>query len=588
MADDLLDLLTAGDVEGFNAARDRKGNTVDLFAADLAGLSLHGVDLSGANLQKADLSGADLTGALLAKADLSGADLTGAVLHGVTGLKSRWKEAYLGEADLSEADLQGADLTEADLSDARAPAARLAGARLKGVVGPRLVLAGADLAEAKLAGADLQGADLSAAVLREADLSRANLSNARLSGADLSKARLANAGLREADLSGANLSSADLTAADLSRAKVVQADFSRADLTEAVLEGVDLNSAVLAYAEIEAGTRNQAEHGEIVPLQIEDACIAISGDAVGVLWENDESGRSRLRVLVGRMGETHDGRVLEVPLPTESVLSRTLVPSPEGFVVFVVVERPGGLVASVADVTRDGQMSPLRSIKLEYTPAAAPVIRLEEGVVNIYGISREGPGLQVHRLSGDTLQRLHRSGMSTVRGFTGTLYPVVLSKGGVLVNLRPDGPGQPMRAPGAFPGRARAATPMGTGLVLAWLEENSGGFRLAFVKPGEAPDEMRLLPKVAIGTLDMAEGGGRVWVAFTREDPRGRAPSQALALRLPEGEPIPLLSEPKLDVDEVRFCQGGTVPTVAISTLDGGLRIVALEAAGPALKWKLG
>ncbi len=587
MADDILELLTNGDVEGFNAARDRKGS-VDLFAADLAGLSLHGVDFSGVNLQKADLSGADLTGALLAKADLSGADLTGAVLHGVNALRSRWKEAYLGEADLSEADLQGADLSEADLSDAKAPSARLGGARLKNATATRLVLAGADLAEAKLSGADLQGADLSAAILREADLSRANLAGARLSGADLSKARMANAGLRGADLSGANLTSADLTAADLSGASVVQADFSRADLTEAVLEGVDLKTAVMAYAEVDAGATSQSEHGEVVPLQIEDASVAISGDAVGVLWENEETGRSKLRVIVGRFGQPHDGRALEVPLPTESVLSRALVPTPDGFMVVVVVERPGGLVASVADVSRDGRMSSLRSIKQEYTPAVRPVVRGEGGQVVVYGISREGPGLHVHQIEGENLTRKHRSGMATVRGFAGSLYPVVLSKGGVLVHLRPDGPGQPMRAPGAFPGRVCAATPMGTGLVLTWLEENQGGFRLAFVKPGEAPDEMRLLPKFAIGSLDMAEGNGRVWVAFTREDPRGRAPSQALALRLPEGDPIQLVQEPGLDVDEVRFAQGGDHPTVAISTLDGGLRIVSLTPTGPRLEWRLG
>lgn len=587
MADDLLELLTNGDVEKFNAARDRKG-MVDLFAADLAGLSLQGVDLSGVNLQKADLTGTDLTGAILAKADLSGADLTGAVLHGITGLRSRWKEAYLGEADLSEADLQGADLSDADLSDAKAPSARLAGARLKGVTGTRLGLHGADLSEARLSGADLTGADLSAAVLREADLARANLTRARLAGADLSKARLANAALRDADLTGANLSNADLTAADLSHATVVQADFSRADLTEAVLEGVDLNTAVLTYTELETGAPGEAELGDLVPLQIEDPSLAISGEHVGVLWENDEAGRSRLRLLVGPLDKPHDGRALEVPVPTEAVLSRALVPTPDGFAVVVIVERPGGLVASVADVSREGRMGQLRSLKLDYTPAVRPVVRGDASGVLIYGISREGPGLLVHRVDGDKLTPVHRSPMATVRGFAGSLYPVVLSKGGILLHLKPDGPGQPMRAPGAFPGRTCAATPMGTGLVLAWLEENQGGFRLAFVKPGEAPDEMRLLPKYAIGALDMAEGNGRVWLAFTREDPRGRAPSVALALRLPEGEPIQLLAEPKLDVDEVRFCQGGAVPTVAISTLTGGLRVVALEAGGPKLRWKIG
>lgn len=583
---DLLDLLTSGDIEGFNRARDRR-EAVDLFAADLAGLTLHGVDLSGVNLQKADLTGTDLTGAVLAKADFTGADLTGAILSGVSALKSRWREAYLGEADLTEADLQSADLTEADLTGAKLNGARLSGARFKGAICVKAAFNGADLSEAKLAGADFSEADLSAAVIKEADLSRANLSKARLNGADLSKSKLTNAALREADLTGANLVAADLTAADLSHATVVQADFSRADLTEAVLEGVDLGTAVLTYAEIETTPDASGPVGELIALQIEDPSIAISEGHVGVLWENDEPGRSKLRVLVGTFDQPHDGRAVEVPLPTDAVLSKALVPTAGGFQIVVIVERPGGLVASVADLSYEGRLGAMRSIKMEYTPAVRPVVRGDASGVYIYGISREGPGLQVHKVDGDALARAHRSGMPTVRGFAGTLYPVVLSKGGVLIHLKPEGPGQPMRAPSAFPGRVCAATPMGTGLVLVWLEEGAGGFRLAFVKPGEAPDEMKLLPKFAVGTLDMAEASGRVWVAFTKEDPRGRAPSQAYALRLPEGDPIALLSEPGLDVDEVRFCQGGEVPTVAVSTLEGGLRVVAMEAKGPKVKWTI-
>ena len=74
MPPSLLELLTAGQIDEFNARRGQRV-TLDFFAADLAGLALAGIDLSGANLEKADLSGADLTGAVLAKANLSGADL---------------------------------------------------------------------------------------------------------------------------------------------------------------------------------------------------------------------------------------------------------------------------------------------------------------------------------------------------------------------------------------------------------------------------------------------------------------------------------------------------------------------------------
>ena len=51
----LLELLQAGQVEEFNARRGQRV-VIDLFAADLSGLSLADVDLSNANLEKADLS----------------------------------------------------------------------------------------------------------------------------------------------------------------------------------------------------------------------------------------------------------------------------------------------------------------------------------------------------------------------------------------------------------------------------------------------------------------------------------------------------------------------------------------------------
>lgn len=589
MSSDALDLLNAGKIEEFNATRQRRA-TLDLFAADLSNLSLAGVDLSGVNLQKADLSGTDLSGAVLARSDLSGADLTGANLSGIMALQSKWREAYLGDADLSDADLQKADLTEADLTSARAPRARLGGARLKNAILVGADLSESDLAEARLSGADLTGANLSGAVLREAEVARANLTKAKLVGADLTRARMANAALREADLSEANLQSADLTAADLSHAVVTGADFTRADLTEAVLEGVPLTKAVLTFAELDASAPAEAP-AEPPPAKIliEEASIAISGDRVAVLWENDEGqGAARLRLAVGKLGGSASPTPISVPLPPDLVLSRSVVPTVEGFSLVALLERPGGLVASVGEIGADGQLSALRSMKLPYTPATRPVVRAEGGEVILYGISREGPGLQVHRVDADAVTRIHASPMQTVRGFAGALYPVILSKGGVLVLLSREGAGQPMRAPSGFPGRVFTAGPFGGGLVLAWAEPEKSGFFLAVVKPGGTPEEMRLLPKVPIGALDLVEHGGRIWVLFTREDPRGRAPTSAWAVRLPDGDPIPVLNNPALDVAEVHFCQGGDLPVAAVTTLDGELHLVALTPQGAKPVWKIG
>ena len=100
---ELLQLLEQEKVEEFNANRGLS-TRIDLFAADLADKNLTGVNLTGVNLQKADLSGCNLTDAELNQTDLSGADLTGAVLKNISAMRSRWRDACLGEADLSDAD----------------------------------------------------------------------------------------------------------------------------------------------------------------------------------------------------------------------------------------------------------------------------------------------------------------------------------------------------------------------------------------------------------------------------------------------------------------------------------------------------
>ena len=68
---------------------------IDLFAVDLADKNLKGVNFAESTFVKADLSGCDPTDAELTQADLSGADLTGSVLRNISGMRSRWRDAYL-------------------------------------------------------------------------------------------------------------------------------------------------------------------------------------------------------------------------------------------------------------------------------------------------------------------------------------------------------------------------------------------------------------------------------------------------------------------------------------------------------------
>jgi uncharacterized protein YjbI with pentapeptide repeats len=585
----LIDLLMNGKVEEFNQTRGHRA-PLDLFAADLSNLPLGGVDLSAANLQKADLSGSDLTDAVLAKSDLSGADLTGAVLKGAMAIRSKWKEAYCGGADMSEADFTGADLSEADLTKAKVAHAQFQGARLKGTVLEEADLSDCDFTEAKLSGSNLKGARLVGAILREAKLAHADLTGADLTKADLTQARISGATLRGAKLNGARLVSADLTACDLTGADVTEADFTRADLSEAVLDGVDMSTAVTTDVEQGGGTRD-ADPDDVSDkpelLHIDDPSVASlvgPSQATAFLWDNAEDAeKSRLRVVVASPETTFDGRAPALPIPSDLVLSSGIAAHDGGFACVALVERPGGVVASITTVASDGKLLATSSLKLGYTPAAKPVFRSEGGLLHIYGISREGPGVQVHRWEGGTeLQQIHASRMPTARGFTSNRYPVLLTKGGIVAIVTSSGVGKPVRVPGSFPGRLCATCPIeGGGVAFAWLGREERGLRFAAGLPEQAPEEERLLPKQAIGVLDVNPAPEGAWVVFTQESNEATSPSTAWAVMLPGGKPFQVLDDEEADVMDVRFVGDG--PVVAVSTLDGAVRGVRISPEG---KWE--
>ena len=140
---------------------------------------------------------------------------------------------------------------------------------------------------------------------------------------------------------------------------------------------------------------------------------------------------------------------------------------------------------------------------------------MHDDEIYLYGISRHGPTIRVDKLTADGHEPAFGKTMPTARGFVPGPQPYVLSKGGVIVPVSPKGMGEPMRVPASFPGRAQVAAKVSDGLALAWIPSAGKGFRFCIARPGQAPEEQTVLPKVE-GTLDMKGHGGHV-VVFSRQ-----------------------------------------------------------------------
>ncbi|MFZ5481310.1 MAG: pentapeptide repeat-containing protein [Myxococcota bacterium] len=563
----LLEFLQAGRVDEFNAKRGQRVQ-LDLFAADLAGLSLAGVDLSNANLEKADLSGCDLTDANLSRANLCGADLTGAKLEHCVLIRARLREAYLGQAVLARAELAGADLSEADLSDADLTDARLASARLREAVLANATLKGADLAEARLSEADLRGADLTGASLPQADLSRANATGARFEKADMRGARCAGLVAKSARFTSADLTGADLTGADLTGADMTDANLERADLFEVIAD-----PGTLAAAKLPAGFGEEVSAGdEGVEIHFDDPSVAVGDGAVGVLWENDEGDEQiRLRAATCRFGGRFAGATQALPIPIDLLQARAIVPLRERFACVVFVDRPAGLEMVVTDLDKDGNPGATRSVRLGYVPVVRPVVAPDDDALLVYGIGRHG-ALTVHRLEAEGLVELMRAPAHTYRGFCGRLDPVLLGKGGTVAAVRRDGIGRLQTAPPGYPGRLTAAAcrPDAELVAAAWVVRGEKGLRFQVL--GADAEATRIDAAIDIGAIDLAAVDDRWLLVWTREAER----ATAMAAWLPGGKPFPLHAD---DVQDLRLCtRSGGPPAVAMVTLEEELIVAEIAA----------
>ncbi|MEC7240801.1 MAG: pentapeptide repeat-containing protein [Myxococcota bacterium] len=592
----LLELLEAGNVEEFNAKRGVR-RPPDLFAADLSNKNLRDADLSGANLEKADLSGSDLTGALLERCNLSGADLTGAILTGVRGIKVRCKEAWFEDVALDGADFTGGDFREAVLNGAKGAGAILSGVRLSGAEVKDADLSGADLTEARLANADFSGTRLNNALLARATMGGTEFTQATLVDADLSGARATGVKLNHTDLSGAVLREADLTEADLGGARMPRADLTRADLARASLQGADLNEAIFVHARLDEVELTEEQKAVIVTdsdevedsageLVFHDLQIDAVEGTVGITWENETAagGLSLLGAVFGPSGHVEEGPV-RLPVPLEMVLAHGMAATSEGYVALCFMERPSGMTLMVSEISPMGDLGGTRTLDFDYRPAVTPVIVSDGDGVLIYGLSRRGPTLFVHRYTSAGLERLWGEACPTARGFVGVNPPLLVTKGGTLLPVGKEGLGKAVSCPEGFPGRHASCCIDEEGIHVAWLKSGVQGFFFATLVPGERAEVDHLLKQREIAQLEMINTEEGPLALFTSEQGGEMSPVACYGVELPAGvRPFPILEDADVDVERVLPFKSDGVLRVACQTMDDAV-VVMDVASGKSKRW---
>ena len=584
----LLELLEAGKVDEFNQKRGVR-RPPDLFAADLSNKNLREADLSGANLEKADLSGADLTGALLERCNLSEADLTGAILRDVRGIKIRCRETWLEEVNVENADFSGGDFQGAVLNGAKAAGANFNSVRLTGAEVKDADLTGADLSEARLANADFSSSRLDSALLAQAKLGGTEFTQASLKEADLTGARASGVKLNHTNLCDAILREADLTEADLGGAKMERADLTRADLARASLVGAVLNQAIFVHARLDEVELSEDQKAVIITdaedvveeaeeIVFHDLQVDAVEGTVGMTWENETASGSLslFGAVFGPMGAVEAGAV-KLPVPIEMVLAHGMAATSEGYMALCFLERPSGMTLMVSEISPMGELGATRTLDFDYRPAVTPVIVSDGDGVLIYGLSRRGPTLFVHRYTSAGLERVWGEACPTARGFVGASPPLLVTKGGTLVPVEKTGLGRPVSCPEGFPGRHAACSLTENGVFVAWLQSGGTGFYCAELEPGVRPEIDHLVANSEIAQLELVKGDDGPIAVYTREQGGDMSAVACYGVKLPFGKAFPILEDENQDVERILPFHTESGIRVACQTIDDKVVIVDVK-----------
>lgn len=609
---DLLALLQAGRVDDFNDARARV-NRVELFAEELAGLKLHAIDLSRANLDKSDLTETDMTEATLVKAFMSDIDGTSLILDGVLAMGVKMRDAWLEDADLTGGDFSRGDLGGAVLTRTKGEGVRMIGTRLKEAKADGATWELADLSEASLKAANFTGANLVRAKLTEAkcshgifndaDLSGVDAASVSFGGAEMTGAKLVGAKLVGASFAGANLTNADFTGAVLSRANFTNANltgacFKGATLLDACLDettlegstwadadltGVDAHMLGLTEEQIEGLSAHGARFDPDADLVFDDAVASVAHGRVGVLWMNpDDPQTATLRWCLRPSTAKSEMKTGVLPVSGNGVLAHTIQPTKSGFALVAIVDRPGGACLLRWALETDGTVRAPKSTPLGYEPAVLPVFRTEGDALYMWCLARRGPMIVVHRDAddGEGFQVINTEGNTQASGFFGYGWPVLATKGGVVMQVGIQGVGEPRRMPDGFPNRMCTAVPVGDRILTVWNTipriRDPGGLRMKWLggRRKEDTEELTRIPDV--NAIDGVPYNDGALVAWTEDE--GPEGGHVMYAHLPEHLPkeVPF---PDTGVDGLRIVppHNGEGPWLSVTTLDGALRVCTLN-----------
>lgn len=617
---ELLELLSAGRVDEFNAERGAR-RKLDFFAADLPELDLTGIDLEGANLEKSDLTATKLDDASLMRTNLAGIDGSEMSLRGAIGPRVRLREAWLEKADLTEADFTKGDLKEAYLVGSIGHGLVATGCRFVAADVKEADWSGCYLTEAALGGADFSRADLSRSDLTDASANEAIFEAARLDtvlatrlraaganftgatlvgtrldgailpGANFERANLTGCDLRGADLTGANLSGAQLQGSVLAGATLDEVDFTGLDLTGVDLTGVDPVLLGLSKEQIAQAASVGASAHAGAPRRYEDPVGAWAHGKSAILWVNTDgeevevpediedmadapkTPRSFRWTLLGDDG-SHATGVLA--LPAEGVLGKAVLPTAEGFDLWLIAKRPDGVGAFRYPLSPEGRVGRRQAFALGYPPAVPPVIRYEGARVVIYGLASRGPTAIVHQLTEEGLEPVGSTRMATATGMVGLHDPVVTNKGGVITPMGARRAENPLRAPEGFPGRRSTAARRGSETMLVWTqapipERDPGGVRWSWLVKRGTPEIETLTEKAGVVSIDAMAHGEQVLVAFVEI---AFLEGETLKIaHLPDGFAMPVdLGD--AEPEKVRFAPGAEHPVLLVTTPDAEVLVV--------------
>ena len=603
---DLLELLKANDVNGFNAARGER-NRPDLFAAELPEAQLEGVDLSEANLEKSDLTGAVLRDAHLMRTRLDGSDGSGLDASGAIAMRAKLRGAWWDGCVLNEADFSRADLAESVLTGGSAIGIRLSGAKLREANLSKCNLSDAEFVEAKLHKCDLMGADLTRADFTEATgteakfdganldgllATRANFNESSFENASMVGGRFVEASFCESKLVGVDLKNADLTGADLRDADLSGADLTGASLANANLSGTVLSGAILSNADLTGhdpralGLSDDAVASlsawgattvEGAPILITQPAGAAHGEKVAVLWLNHDSEEVKtLRWSVFARGVlTADG---VLPYSGDGVLGRAVLRSESGFMLAVVQERPGGTSLVVTPLDLDGTVGVSQAYPMGYSPVSAPVIVQDKGGIVVYGLARRGPTFVCQRLEGGVFDLVYSNQVATGTGFWSIHHSIVATRGGVAIVANERSTGKPLRLPSSFPGKGGRVVPSTNGAVAVWfeasLDEDKPGHLMWARLGGRGEPQAQVLKEaMAVAGLDVRAVGGTIQVCWLER--HGMLSTIAFAATLPDGKMqfVEAAGDNGLDIRFARTTPDSP-PVLLITTFDEALTVV--------------